>query len=166
MNKLVFIFLFGLIFLPNISNAQTEKGTILLQTTTDLFRSTTTSENLFKRFVIGFGTRYFVADKLGIGLGYEHAISQNQKSSTFYIAARFYPFGKTFIRIKPSFGKGVSTLTSTPKDFNTSLFSFGLGQDFMLGEKWSIEPNVDYNISISGGGSNFISVKVGLGIFI
>ncbi|MDB4094379.1 porin family protein [Flavobacteriaceae bacterium] len=138
------------VFALTIVNAQTEKGSLLIETnianqmvgTTSFSFNSVDGESVYG---IGVDGGYFVIDDLAIkvGLGYSGNSLTDTNAFSYRIGGKYYLMGNIPLTLDYT---GASI-----KDYeeNPSWLGLGAGYAIFLGENVSIEPGLRYNLTMN-----------------
>lgn len=107
---------------------------------------------LSDELLIGIEGNYFVTRGISITGGVDY-LSAGDGRGLIALGTRFYPNGGTF------FLRHRSMINFANRFSND--FLLGIGKDFMIGDKWTVEGNLDYHFVLRG-----VGVRVGIGVFL
>ena len=138
------------VFALTIVNAQTEKGSILIETnisnqmigTTSFSLSSTDGETAYS---LGIDGGYFIMDDLALKVGFGYADNSETDISTFSyrLGAKYYLMNKIPLTID------YTGATIKDVDENPSWLGIGAGYAVFIGSNVSLEPGLRYNLTMN-----------------
>jgi len=155
------------VFALTTVNAQTEKGSILIETNIANQMVGTTSFSLLSidgetTYSIGLDGGYFIMDDLAIkaGLGYLDSSLGETSVFSYRLGAKYYLMSKIPLTLD------YTGATIKDSDENPSWLGVGAGYAIFLGSNVSVEPGLRYNLTMNDKFTkeNIIQLNIGFAL--
>ena len=157
----------AVVFALTTVNAQTEKGSILIETNISNQMVGTTSFSLSSfdgetAYSLGMDGGYFIMDDLAIkvGLGYSDISSNDTSVFSYRLGAKYYLMSKIPLTLD------YTGATIKDYDENPSWLGVGAGYAIFLGSNVSVEPGLRYNLTMNDNYTeeNLIQFNIGFAL--
>ena len=150
MNKSLLSILFTLIVVAGFSQ-EIYQGNVQINAGLDLLTSpsATPLTNIENRIRGDLDFNYFLQDRFALGLGFDYSTALSRTG--FSPGMRYYWMDEAFFRSK----------LNIAMDFSTFDISTGLGYNYMFGDNFALESNLDYFIK-----SEKAAFRMGIALFL
>ena len=149
--RLKIVSVFFLLFAIGANGQEIYQGNVQINAGIDLLTSpsATPLTNIGNRIRGDLDFNYFVQDRFAVGAGFDYSTALSRTG--FSTGIRYYWLDEAFFRAK----------VNVPMDFSDFDVSTGLGYNYMLGDNFALESNLDYFIR-----TEKASFRMGIALFL